>query len=247
MLEFLNSIDIKNQVIEKFNLRKHYEIAENGKPFFEKLYSTYDHNVVAKPTQFGAVELTVFDISPDTAFEMVNGILDILNKKVHQVQKEKSQEVADMLKMALAVKKHKIDSMMALSKDLSNKYGLLDYANQTREVSRAYYQALATGKGSKQFDEISQQMKNMEDHGIEFREINQHIETAVGDYNDMQVKYEDAMKDVNKNLTYWNLVSAPYKPDTYSYPLRTLIVLGTCFAAFVFSILVMRGAEKIRN
>ena len=246
MIEFLNSTDIKNQVIQRFNLVKHYEIKDDGKPYFDKLYTMYDHNVVVRPTEFGAVEVTVYDISPDTAFAMVKGILEILNQKVHEIQKEKSQEVAGMLKMALDTKKHQIDSMSVLSKDLSSKYGLLEYESQTREVSRAYYQALAS-KGSKQFDEIAQQKKNLEDHGIEFREVNQHIEKAVNEYNDVLAKYDEAIKDVNKKLTYWNMVSAPFKPDTYCYPMRTLIILGTCFAAFIFSILAMRSAEKMRH
>ncbi len=246
MIEFLSSADIKNQVIDRYHLREHYEIPDNGKPYLDKLYAKYDRNVSVQPTEYGAVVITVYDINPDTAFGMVNGILDILNKKIHQVQKDKSMEVANMLKMAMDIRKHQIDSMSNISKDLSTKYGLLEFESQTREVSRAYYQALASGKGSKQFDEIALQMKNMQDHGIEFRAVNQHIESALHDYTDIETKYDDAMKDVNKNLTYWNMVSAPYKPDTYSYPLRVLIILGTCFAALIFSIVVMRSLEKLK-
>lgn len=245
MLEFLNSTDIKNKVIDRFDLSKHYDIPKNGKPYLDRLYSEYDHNVNVKPTEYGAVEIKVYDISPDTAFEMVNGILDILNNKLHQVQKEKSMEVANMYRMALETRKHQIDSMQSLSKELSTKYGLLEYESQTREVSRAYYQSLASGRSSKN-DEITQQIKNLQDYGMEFRALNQHIESAIIDYNDKEIKYDDAMKDVNKNLTYWNMVSAPFKPDTYCYPLRLLIVLGTCFAAFVFSIVVMRAMEKLK-
>jgi capsule polysaccharide export protein KpsE/RkpR len=192
------------------------------------------------------VYLTVYDISPDTAYQIVNAVLDILNKKVLSVQKEKAMEVVEMWEMQLTIKKHKIDSMSTISKQLSQQYGLLDYPSQSKEVSKAYYQALAGGKGSKQFDEIALQMKNMQEHGIDFREINWQIETAVSEYNKMESQYEDAMKDVNKQFTYWNLVSTPYIPDSYCYPLRTIIVLGTCLAAFVFSILFIRGAEKIR-
>ena len=243
MIEFLNSVDIKNQVIEKFNLRDHYGIIQNGKPYIDKLYAEYDHNVNVQPTEYGAVTIKVYDTNPDTAFAMVNGILDILNKKIHQVQKEKSMEVANMLKMAMDARKHQIDSMSVLSKDLSTKYGLLEYESQTREVTRAYYQ---TAKGSKQSDELALQIKNLEDHGIEFRSVNQHIESALQDFAAIEAKYNDAMRDANKNLTYWNMVSAPFKPDTYCYPLRTLIILGSCFAALVFSIVVMRSLEKLR-
>ena len=247
MIEFLNSVDIKNKVIENFNLRSHYGLPQDGKTYYNKIYSEYDHNVIIEPTEYGAVEIIVYDINPDTAYTMVNGILDILNKKINEVQKEKSAEVADMWKSQLAVKQHKIDSMVNLSKQMSEQYGLLDYPNQSKEVAKAYYQALTAGKGSKQYDEVAQQMKNMEDHGTEFRQVNWQIETAVTDYNLMEAKYEDAMKDANRHFTFWNLVSAPFRPDSYTYPLRTLIILASCFAAFVFSIVVIRSAEKIRQ
>ncbi|HTA28424.1 MAG TPA: hypothetical protein VK809_11580, partial [Bacteroidia bacterium] len=141
MIEFLNSVDIKNKVIDKFDLRRHYDFPQGSKPFYDRLYAKYDKNVTIKPTEYGAVEIIVYDISPDTAYQMVNGILDMLNKKVEEVQKEKSQEVVDMWTLQLSTKKHQIDSMSSLSKQLSNQYGLLEYGSQTREVSRAYYQS----------------------------------------------------------------------------------------------------------
>ncbi len=246
MIEFLNSADIKNRVIDKFDLRRHYDIPTDNKPFRDKLYAKYDRNVTVKPTEYGAVEITVYDISPDTAYQLVNGILEVLNQKVEEVQKEKSMEVVDMWTTQLTTKKHQIDSMSNLSKQLSTQYGLLEYESQTREVSRAYYQSLSAGKGSKQYDETAQQIKNLEDHGVEFRVLNQHIESAMLDYASMESKYEDAKKDLNKHFTFWNQVSAPFKPDSYSYPLRSLIIIGSCFAAFVFSILAIRALEKIK-
>ncbi len=246
LIEFFNSVDIKNEVISKFNLSKHFGFPQNGKPYLSKLYHKYDDNVSVKPTEFGAVELTVYDIDPDTAYEMAAYIIESLNKKVLNVHKQQFVEVADMWYRQLILKQHQIDSMTIRSKILSEQYGLLEYGNQTKEISRAYYQALTGGKGSGQLTEIEQQLKNLQEHGIEFRETNQHIDEAVTDYNTLESKYEDALKDVNKQLTYCNLVSTPYKPDSYTYPLRMLIILCTCLGALFFSIIFLKGAEKLK-
>jgi len=248
MIEFLNSVDIKNEVIDKFNLTKHYfNLPPNKTISDDKLYREYDRNVVVSPTLFRAVEIDVYDISPDTAYQIVNYVLDALNRKILKVQKTKALEVANMWKTQLDLKQHQIDSMTSIAKQLSKQYGLLEYGSQSKEISKAYYQALAAGKNTKQFDEITQQMQNIEEYGIEFRTINEHIETAVSDQNVLGVKYEDAMKDVNRHFTYWNLVSAPYKNDSSSYPSRLLILLCSCGAALVFSILFIRTFEKIRH
>lgn len=246
MMEFLNSIDIKNDVIDKFNLRKHYfTFSLAGEATYEKLYHEYDRNVVISPTTYRAVELDVYDVSPDTAYEMVNYILDVLNKKILQVQKEKAVEVANMWKAQLDLKQHQIDSMADISKQLSRQFGLLQDGNQSKEVSKAYYQVLAS-KGINRADEIENQMKNMEEYDLPYRMINERIAAAVNDENALGVRYEEAMKDVNKHFTYWNLVSAPYKDDSYCYPLRKLIVLSACFAALLFSIVFIRTAEKMK-
>ena len=246
MIEFLNSVDIKNEVIAKFNLRKHYNLYQDGKPEYNKLYHKFDHNVTIKPTEYGAVEITVSDISPDTAYQMVNSILAILNDKIKQVQKEKSMEQVNVWKIELDIKKHKLDSMTNLSKELSEKYGLLEYTGQTREVLRSYYQTINSGKGTKQFDELVQQIKNMQDYGIDFREINWHLEDAITDYSQIESKYQEAKKEADKEVTYYNLVNTPYIADSSSYPMRSLIVIGVCFAAFVFSVLFIKSAEKIK-
>ena len=248
MIEFLNSVDIKDEVIDKFNLRKHYfNLSRSKKITDDKLYGEYDRNVVVSPTLFRAVELDVYDINPDTAYQMVNYILDVLNNKILRVQKEKALEVANMWKTQLDLKEHQIDSMTNIARQLSKQYGLLEYNSQSREISKAYYEVLAFGKNSKQADEITKQMQNIEDYGIIFRTMNEHIETAVGDENALGVRYEDAMKDVNRHFTYWNLVSAPYINNSSSYPSRMLIVLCSCAAALIFSILFIRTLERIRH
>lgn len=247
MMEFLNSTDIKNEVIARFDLRKRYNLERDGKPYLEKLYREYDNNVNVTLTEYGAIQLTAYDLNPDTAYEMVNSIINLMNKKIQAVQKEKFMEVVAMWKQQLNRKGQQLDSMTNVARQLSEQYGLLEYGNQTREVSRAYYQALGGGKGSKEFEEVAQQMKNMEDKGTEFRELNLNIESATTDYAGIEAKYEDALKDADRQFTYCNIVSAAYKPDTYCYPIRSLIVIGTCFAALVFSILFIRGFEKIKH
>src|SRR6185312_16684960 len=120
MIEFLNSIDVKNAVIEKFDLGKHY--FRNKKVTFDKLYHEFDRNVVISPTLFRAVEIDVSDISSDTAYEMVDYMLQVLDKKILQVQREKSMEVANMWKTQLDLKEYQIDSMVNAANQLSKQY-----------------------------------------------------------------------------------------------------------------------------
>ncbi len=244
MMEFLTSRDIKEGVIKKFNLIKHYKIdTVTDREWKSILLEKYDKNIIVNSTEYEAVELVVYDISPDTAYKIVNGILSVLNDKVLNVQKEKSQEVAHMWKKQLDMKKKECDSLSELSKSLSVQYGLLDFGSQTREVEKAYYQNGSSSKNG----EIATQMKNMEEKGSELQAVNQHLGSALANYDDILIKYEDAQRDVNKQLTFSNVVTSPYTADKKSYPIRWLVVFITCISAFLFSVVVLKVAERLKQ
>ena len=102
MMEFLGSRDIKEGVIRKFNLAKHYQIdTVDDREWKSRLLEKYDKNVLVSSTEYEAVEITAYDVNPDTAYRIVKGILNVLNEKVLQVQKSKSQEVANIWKKQL--------------------------------------------------------------------------------------------------------------------------------------------------
>ncbi|HWY98308.1 MAG TPA: hypothetical protein VNY36_04400, partial [Bacteroidia bacterium] len=242
MLQFLTSRDIKEGVIKRFNLAKHYNIDTADREWKSMLLDKYDKNIIVNGTEYEAVEVIAYDINADTAYRIVNGILSVLNEQVLKVQKEKSTEVAKLWKKQLDLKKKECDSLSSLSKSLSVQYGLLDFGSQTREVTKAYYQNGASAKSA----EVAAQMKNMEEKGMELQAVNQHMNAALASYDDILNKYEDAEKDVTKQLTFSNVITSPYTADKKSYPIRWLVVLITCIAAFIFSAVVLRTAERLK-
>jgi hypothetical protein len=242
MMQFLTSRDIKEGVIKKFNLAKHYNVDTADREWKSILLDKYDRNIIVNGTEYEAVEVIAYDINADTAYRIVSGILNVLNEQVLKVQKEKSAEVARLWKGQLDLKKKECDSLSNLSKSLSTQYGLLDYSSQTREVTKAYYQNSASAKSA----EVATQMKNMEEKGMELQAVNQHLNAALSTYDELLNKYEDAEKDVTKQLTYSNIITSPYIADKKSYPIRWLVVLITCIAAFVFSAVVLRTVEKLK-
>lgn len=247
LMQFLSSVDVKNAVIKDFNLIKHYKIDTTDKYWYSRLLTQYDRNVEIMATEYEAVELKVFDVSPDTAYRMVNDIINVLNRKILSTQREKSMEAANMVKLQLDRRKKEVDSLAALSKMLSVEYGLLDYGNQTREVEKAYYQALASGRGGKAMDETSNQIKNLEEKGEQFKEVNTHLNNAITDYDDILAKYQEQLRNMDKQLTFTNVVAQPYPSDKKAYPIRLLYVLLTSVAVFIFSVMLLRFLEKIKQ
>jgi len=96
MLQIINSQDIIDSVIKRFDLAKHYEINPNYKYFRTDLLYRYRQNVKISKTPYESVLIEVYDKSPDTAMLIVNAILDFYNKKISHLHKIKYREVLDM-------------------------------------------------------------------------------------------------------------------------------------------------------
>ena len=105
MLQFLQSRDIKDSVIRKFNLAEHYEIDSTYEFFYTTLLYEYSQHVSINKTPYESVEIEVLDKDPMIAMEMVNAIIDFYNKKVRRVHIDKWVEVVNLYNDQLIMKK----------------------------------------------------------------------------------------------------------------------------------------------
>ncbi|MGB0166046.1 MAG: hypothetical protein ACPF8V_04250, partial [Luteibaculum sp.] len=67
LIQLLQSSDIRDSLIEKFNLYERYEIEEGQAGAKFELNKLYNDFVVINKTKFESVEISVEDYSPDTA------------------------------------------------------------------------------------------------------------------------------------------------------------------------------------
>lgn len=93
MLQWLNSQDIKDSVMRKFDLATHYKIDSSEKYFNSIMLSLYDKNVRISKTQYESIEITVTDTDPVIARDMANAVMDFCNKKIRAIHRVKFAEV----------------------------------------------------------------------------------------------------------------------------------------------------------
>src|SRR4030095_5789258 len=124
------------------------------------------------------------------------------------MQREKSQEVVIITKNQLDLKKAEMDSMEHALMYIRTKYGILDFENQVKSFSKVYYQEMAGGRaslgGGRPIDKV---MDGMLNKGGEYGSLKEHLWRDRGTYNDFKISYENALKDLTKELTYSNLVT----------------------------------------
>lgn len=248
MLQLLQSKDIKDSVIKKFDLATHYEVDSSFKYFYSTVYYEYSQSVTISKTPYESVEITVLDKDPQLANDMVNAVLDFYNKKVRSLHNAHYIEVIRMYDNIIAKKQAHIDSLKTRLQLLSTEYGLIEYDAQAEEITRGYLRTV-TGASSSSINqtEVMRLKKNIEEHGGELIEIVEAIRNEAINFSLLKVDYANAVRFYTDELTYVNLVTPPYPSDKKSYPVRWLIVVFTMIATLFFAIIIILIIERYRH
>jgi capsular polysaccharide biosynthesis protein len=240
MLQLFQSSEIRRRIIEVFQLKKHYQIdTVNNAHQLTDVIKAYEENVSIKQTEYESVQITALDEDPKTASDMVDSIITYFNKTTRDLQREKSQEVVVIYQNLFQDKKRELDSLDALLKEYRTKYGLLDYQEQTKELSRAYY----NGKNNS----AKELLDALAAHGGEFSAMSDKMDNGLLAYAKLQFEYENALKDVSKVLTYSNTVTKPIPADKKSTPIRWLIVMVSVVSSLFVGFLVLLFMDSARS
>jgi len=244
LLQLFSSSDIRNALVKKFSLYSYYKIDSTDKAAPSYMIDVYDSRVEVGRTQFESVEISVQDEDPIRASAMVAEIIQAMNLKARELQREKTKEVEVIMKSQLDLKKKSVDSVDARLHELRVKYQLFDYDMQVKEVTKSYLKEVSAG--GKNLKEIDAMMRNLEEKGGEYFHLQKTLKVLLESYSKTKLEYDVVLKDLNKELTYANVVTSPSPSYTKAYPVRWLIVLASVASAnlFLFVLFVILDNRK---
>ena len=238
MLQILQSSDIRDSIIKKYNLAKHYEIDSSYKYFRSTMIWEYSQNVRVSKTTFEGINIEVTDWDPKIACDMVNAILYYYNKKVRRLHEDKFKEVVELYDRSILKKQQYIDSLENRFVELSTTYGLLDYGNQSREIARGYLKTI-DGSSGINTKEVLRLKQNIEQKGGEFLLLQTLIQQEAGKFAELKQDYETAYMNFDRKFSYTNVITEPFVADKKSFPVRWLIVVITSLATFLIAFLAI--------
>lgn len=239
MLQIMQSNEIMDSVVEKFDLMRHYKIDKGYKYWKTALIGDYRDNVRISRTPYDAVLIKVLDKDPEMAYNMVNEIIRLYDNKVRTLHKIKRAETVQMYKRQLNEKQEFIDSLKQRMAEISTNYGVVEYASQSREVTRGFL----GNNGSKKSDDVKEMKSNIQQYGPEIISLTQMIQSESQAYSAVKLDYEQELRFYNAEMTFSNVVSHPFIADKKTYPVRWVVVALCGLAACVLSILVVYVME----
>ena len=235
LLQLFQSADVKNKIIEKFDLSNHYGLGDNSKEPNSKLILEFNDNVSINKTEFESVSIEILDKDPIKACAIVNELITETNLKLRQLQREKSQEMHSMYAKQLELKKQEIDTLKVQISKLRVENNIIDVYNQTREITRG----VINSKGG----EASKISSTIQEKGAELTSLNTKLDAALGYYTKLKASYDDITGDLNKELTYTNVVTKPFVADIKAYPVRWIIVLSSIVASLFLGFIIISFSE----
>ncbi len=238
MLQIFKSDDLREKIIKKFNLTSHYRVDSTKKYYKSTLKKKFENNISIKKNEYDAVVINVLDENPIIACNIAEELVNLFNLKARELQRAKTAEVVIIYKNQLIQKQHQIDSIENELAELRQNYGLLDYKIQVKEISKSFVK-----NNSKQFNDIWQ---NLKEKGGNLLLLSELLQSTTKDLSKIQSEYDKALSDLNKELTYTNIISKPTPADKKAYPIRWLILLTSTISALILTFLVIAIIEQIK-
>ena len=100
MLQMLNSDEIRELIINKYNLLTHYEIDQNGSYPMTKMNEKFKDNISFSRTEFMSVRIVVLDADPQVAANIANDIASLLDTMKTKIQRSRAEAALSIVKIA---------------------------------------------------------------------------------------------------------------------------------------------------
>lgn len=240
LLQYLNSVTVRDVVVKKMNLIKHYHIDTTRPEYKSLLNYMYRENISFSPTLYESIEIEVRDKSPEMTKAIADCIIQttdsfILSLKKKQIIEEYANYQKEINRLQL-----KIDSMKNIVVSIQNEYNILDANYQARYLSKK----IANGKLDAESQKIAEAIKNKKDQIEILRGI---IKKQISSLGKLKQELDRLEVDLNGELHFSQVISPPYVPDKKYFPVRWLIVSLSELSVITVFIIYLLFTNKYKS
>ncbi|HPQ08370.1 MAG TPA: Wzz/FepE/Etk N-terminal domain-containing protein [Bacteroidia bacterium] len=217
LLQYFNSVSVRDIVIKKMNLIQHYKIDTSRSDYRSLLNSLYKENVSLSPTLYESIEIEVRDRNPEMTKKIVECIIQTTDSLILALKKQVITEEYTNYQNTIYTLQHQIDSINTLITSMYNQYNIVDQNYQAKYLSKK----LSSGKLDADNQKILENIKNKREYinslKLQIKNISKSLEKLIKEKNRLEV-------DLKGNLHFVQVISPPFTPDKKYFPVRWIIV-----------------------
>ena len=235
LLQVLNSDEIRDSIINRFNLFSHYEVNPNDVHHRTIMKDLYGKSIKIKKTKFNSIEVSVLDKNPQVAADIANEylvLIDFVIARIREARAQQALEVLDRRKDLLYAQRN--ETQDSLKKYRS--YGIVSTVHQIERLTEQYGIALAANNLAGA-DRIKKELNTLAEfsgnHDVLLRksyEIEEELALIEFEFDRVAIDTEYILE--NKFV-----INRAYPADKKSYPVRWLIVFSSVLSVLTFSLL----------
>jgi hypothetical protein len=237
MLQILNSSKIRDRVVKKFDLMKHYEIDPGSDYKNTRLQKEYEGNITFKRTEFMAVKISVLDTDPLMAANIANSIADLLDSVKNDMQRDRAMQGFKIVEAEYLSLKNEV-KLMEDSLSQLRKLGVNDYETQAEMMNQQLAIEIAKNNihGIKALED---KLAILSQYGGPYVSLRDALEYEKKQLSLIKSKYDEAKIDAHEVLPQKFVVESAYKAEKKAYPIRWLIMLTTTFSVLLLAVLLI--------
>lgn len=246
LLQILNSDEIRDRIIKKYNLAAHYKIDTSGSFTRTELYETYNSNISFRRTEFMSVEINVLDTDPDTAAMIANDIDHFLDETKNRIQKDRAKKGLEIIEGEYLAMKSEMNRLEDALTELRMK-GVHDYETQSAVLNEQLATALIENPSGAAVRKIENKLDTLAKYGGTYVSLRDELKYLKEEQVKLKIKYDQAKVDVSETLPASFNINTAFPAEKKSYPTRWLIVAIAALSAFVFTLILILVVDTIKK
>jgi uncharacterized protein involved in exopolysaccharide biosynthesis len=275
LIQILYSDDIREYIIEKYDLMNHYGIKPNASFRSTQLNKKFSDNIRFRRTEYTSVEIQVLDTDPQMAADIANDIARLLDETKNKIQREQALKALQIVETQYLGKREFVNKLND-SLNFFRKIGIFDYDMQIDHIIDVHVQAMALMAESKAKLQVlrdkklpesdtaiinnearykgaeatsarlQEQLNLLSAYGGAYSSVKEQLEKENEELVKLRQRYDRSKVDVDEVLPVKFVVNHAKVAEKKTYPLRSLIVALSTFGALLFALLILIAVENYK-
>jgi capsular polysaccharide biosynthesis protein len=244
LLQVLESANIRDRVVQRFNLLEHYEIPEDSQYKQTNLALEYNSNISFRRTQYGAVEIKVRDKDPVMAADIANELAALVDTVQNELRHERAE-------LAYQVARTQYETLLVQARQAEDSLryimsrGFFHLEGQSSMLTRQLAMDISA-QNVQGIESLEGRLSSLGEFGGAFLYNQAYLQNITEHLIMVQRRYLEAKSDLENFLPFKFIIDTAFEAERKVYPVRWVIVFLSTFAAGFIGIMIIMVYENLQ-
>lgn len=245
MMELLDSREIKDILIKKYDLVNHYDIDTTSRYWQTKLYNSLQKNLIVKRTKYGAISITIEDRDKELACTIANDVVCLLDSFKHSIENERAcASFAALTKQLDDI--HKEQKRISDSLEIVMSHGVYDFKSQSERVMQQYAIAVAQGNAAA-IQRLSAELEKLSEWGPKSAALCE-VQGNFSRYEALcREQILNAQMDMSNDIPTQFVVEKAIISDKKCFPKKSIFMAVSAVSALAVAFIILLVIENLKG